>query len=100
MPSSVLQALQSKTNQIRNFCILAHVDHGISLCSFSGKTTLSDALLASNGIISSKLSGKVRFLDSRPDEQARGITMKSSGISLFFQIQKNIQINKQGGMLS
>ncbi|KAI8849437.1 P-loop containing nucleoside triphosphate hydrolase protein [Chytridium lagenaria] len=52
---------------IRNICILAHVDHG--------KTTLSDSLLASNGIISSKLAGKVRYLDSREDEQERGITM-------------------------
>ncbi|CAG8760015.1 1959_t:CDS:2, partial [Racocetra persica] len=55
-----------------------HVDHG--------KTTLSDSLLASNGIISSKLAGKVRYLDSREDEQERGITMEASGISLYFQI--------------
>lgn len=49
-----------------------------------GKTTLSDSLLASNGIISQKLAGKLRYLDSREDEQERGITMESSGISLFF----------------
>jgi ribosome assembly protein 1 len=53
-----------------------------------GKTTLSDGLLASNGIISSKLSGKIRYLDSRADEQERGITMKSSCISLYFQVVK------------
>ena len=47
-----------------------------------GKTTLADALLASNGIISSRMSGKLRYMDSRPDEQERGITMKSSAISL------------------
>src|SRR5439155_22943094 len=40
---------------------------------------------ASNGIISAKLAGKVRFLDSRPDEQLRGITMESSAISLNFR---------------
>ncbi|TPX45670.1 hypothetical protein SeLEV6574_g03736 [Synchytrium endobioticum] len=73
-----LVALQSQPANIRNICILAHVDHG--------KTTLSDGLLASNGIISAKLSGKVRYLDSRQDEQERGITMKSSGISLFFRV--------------
>ncbi|KAJ3333923.1 Cytoplasmic GTPase/eEF2-like protein (ribosomal biogenesis) [Blyttiomyces sp. JEL0837] len=56
---------------------------------YHGKTTLSDSLLASNGIISSKLAGKVRYLDSREDEQERGITMKSSGISLFFKVIKN-----------
>ncbi|KNC99015.1 small GTP-binding protein domain [Spizellomyces punctatus DAOM BR117] len=77
-----LVSLQKDQHKIRNICILAHVDHG--------KTTLSDSLLASNGIISSKLSGKVRYLDSREDEQQRGITMKSSGISLYFKIVKNL----------
>ncbi|XP_014340293.1 elongation factor-like GTPase 1 [Latimeria chalumnae] len=68
--------LQKKTANIRNICILAHVDHG--------KTTLADCLVASNGIISSRLVGKLRYMDSREDEQIRGITMKSSAISLYF----------------
>jgi ribosome assembly protein 1 len=78
-----LVALQKHTNNIRNLCILAHVDHG--------KTTLSDLLLASNGIISQKLAGKIRYLDSREDEQIRGITMESSGISLYFQIRRQLK---------
>ncbi|KAJ8668941.1 hypothetical protein QAD02_000200 [Eretmocerus hayati] len=69
-----LEALQSNPDSIRNICILAHVDHG--------KTTLADSLVASNGIISYKMAGKLRYLDSRPDEQLRGITMKSSSITL------------------
>ncbi|CAL8350683.1 unnamed protein product [Merluccius merluccius] len=69
-------ALQKNPANIRNLCILAHVDHG--------KTTLADCLVASNGIISSRLAGKVRYLDSREDEQLRGITMKSSAISLHY----------------
>ncbi|CAN9506850.1 unnamed protein product [Ophioblennius macclurei] len=69
-------ALQRNPANIRNLCILAHVDHG--------KTTLADCLVASNGIISSRLAGKLRYLDSRQDEQIRGITMKSSAISLHF----------------
>ncbi|KAG7468102.1 hypothetical protein MATL_G00139260 [Megalops atlanticus] len=69
-------ALQKNTANIRNLCILAHVDHG--------KTTLADCLVASNGIISSRLAGKLRYLDSREDEQIRGITMKSSAISLHY----------------
>ncbi|KAB8296055.1 hypothetical protein EYC80_008863 [Monilinia laxa] len=73
-----LVALQQNAQDIRNICILAHVDHG--------KTSLSDALIATNGIISPKLAGKIRYLDSRPDEQTRGITMESSAISLFFSM--------------
>ncbi|EPQ06364.1 Elongation factor Tu GTP-binding domain-containing protein 1 [Myotis brandtii] len=37
-----------------------------------------------NGIISSRLAGKLRYMDSREDEQIRGITMKSSAISLHY----------------
>lgn len=54
--------------------MLAHVDHG--------KSALSDALVASNGHISARSAGHVRYLDSRADEQRRGITMKSSSIAL------------------
>ncbi|XP_067873831.1 elongation factor-like GTPase 1 [Heterodontus francisci] len=68
--------LQKNTANIRNICIVAHVDHG--------KTTLADSLIASNGIISNRLAGKLRYMDSREDEQIRGITMKSSSISLHF----------------
>ncbi|KAI8342188.1 hypothetical protein EDC96DRAFT_522340 [Choanephora cucurbitarum] len=76
-----LSVLQQNTKNIRNICILAHVDHG--------KTTLSDSLLATNGIISSKMAGKVRYLDSREDEQERGITMESSAISLYFKLVRS-----------
>uniref|UniRef100_A0A3Q2PQS7 Elongation factor-like 1 n=1 Tax=Fundulus heteroclitus TaxID=8078 RepID=A0A3Q2PQS7_FUNHE len=71
-----IKTLQRNPANIRNLCILAHVDHG--------KTTLADCLVASDGIISSRLAGKLRYLDSREDEQIRGITMKSSAISLHY----------------
>jgi len=61
-------------SRVRNLCVIAHVDHG--------KTSLTDSLLASNHIVSTRLAGKIRYLDSREDEQIRGITMKSSCVTL------------------
>ena len=75
-----ISALQNETSNIRNVCFLAHIDHG--------KTTLCDHLIATNGIISPKLAGSLRYLDSRPDEQEKLITMKASSISLVFYHKK------------
>lgn len=71
----------SNTTNIRNICILAHVDHG--------KTTIADSLISSNGIISQRMAGKMRYLDSQKDEQERGITMKSSSISLKYSDEQD-----------
>ncbi|KAK3213841.1 hypothetical protein GRF29_28g1232650 [Pseudopithomyces chartarum] len=78
MPVVAPEKLVSLQQAAEGICILAHVDHG--------KTSLTDALIATNGIISPKLAGKIRYLDSRPDEQLRGITMESSAISLYFSL--------------
>ncbi|KAA1084123.1 Cytoplasmic GTPase/eEF2-like protein (ribosomal bioproteinsis) [Puccinia graminis f. sp. tritici] len=72
-------------HRIRNVCILAHVDHG--------KSSYADSLLAANNIITPKMAGKLRYLDSRPDEQERGITMKSSAVSLSYA---TIRLNPAG----
>lgn len=55
--------------------VIAHVDHG--------KSTLTDSLLAKAGIISSGKAGDARATDTRADEQERGITIKSTAISLY-----------------
>ncbi|GAA5901984.1 GTPase RIA1 [Sporobolomyces salmoneus] len=70
-------------SRTRNLCIVAHVDHG--------KSSFADSLLAANGIISSRLAGTIRYLDSREDEQERGITMESSAVSLRWRIPKTVQ---------
>ena len=59
---------------------IGHVDHG--------KTTFVDSLLAANNIISARMAGKIRYMDSREDEQQRGITMESSAVSLRFKMMK------------
>ena len=60
---------------IRNMSVIAHVDHG--------KSTLTDSLVQRAGIISAKNAGTARFTDTRADEQERGVTIKSTAISLY-----------------
>jgi len=68
---------QYKTNQIRNMSVIAHVDHG--------KSTLTDSLVAKAGIIATSAAGDARMTDTRKDEQERGITIKSTGVSMYFE---------------
>ena len=66
--------LMSQPEQIRNIGIVAHIDHG--------KTTLSDNLLAGAGMISEEIAGKACWMDSDEEEQARGITIDASNVSM------------------
>jgi elongation factor 2 len=66
--------LMDKPDHIRNIGIVAHIDHG--------KTTLSDNLLAGAGMISEELAGRQLFMDSDEEEQARGITIDASNVSM------------------
>ncbi|KXX79779.1 Elongation factor 2 [Madurella mycetomatis] len=70
-----IRALMDKPTNVRNMSVIAHVDHG--------KSTLTDSLLAKAGIISSGKAGEARATDTRADEQERGITIKSTAISLY-----------------
>ncbi|OAA41103.1 elongation factor 2 [Beauveria brongniartii RCEF 3172] len=70
-----VRALMDKPCNVRNMSVIAHVDHG--------KSTLTDSLLAKAGIISTAKAGDARATDTRADEQERGITIKSTAISLY-----------------
>src|SRR3990170_1200487 len=71
----VLKIIKDK-NQIRNFGVIAHVDHG--------KTTMSDSLLAASGIIAPSAVGQALALDYMKDEQERGITIVQANVTLHF----------------
>ena len=75
--------IQKKPNNIRNMSVIAHVDHG--------KSTLTDSLVAAAGIIAASAAGDTRLTDTRQDEQDRCITIKSTGISLFFAREDHIE---------
>lgn len=72
----------SKPHNIRNMCVIAHVDHG--------KSTLTDALVYKAGIITESQAGQRRFTDSLEAEQEKGITIKSSSVSMFYELDDQV----------
>merc|ERR1712042_198070 len=72
-----------KKRNIRNMSVIAHVDHG--------KSTLTDSLVSKAGIIAGAKAGEARFTDTRQDEQDRCITIKSTAVSMYYELaQKDL----------
>lgn len=73
-----IRQLMDRSVNIRNMSVIAHVDHG--------KSTLTDSLVSKAGIIAAAKAGDMRFTDTREDEKERGITIKSTAVSMYFQM--------------
>jgi len=75
-----IRAIMDKKKNIRNMSVIAHVDHG--------KSTLTDSLVTKAGIIAQAKAGDMRFTDTRQDEQDRCITIKSTAVSLYYELKE------------
>nr|CAG4648483.1 EOG090X00RJ [Polyphemus pediculus] len=73
-----IRGMMDKKKNIRNMSVIAHVDHG--------KSTLTDSLVGKAGIIAGSKAGEMRFTDTRKDEQERCITIKSTAVTMYFEL--------------